>query len=165
MGSNFFNISLNRKTVNSIQAKMNNTPTLVFGMFSIVMLFAVTSTSYSFAEPQTTVPLNDELNLEKAIITMSVPTDNVLPWGAVWGTIDNPAQGYPVIIQFFNEENGDDPIHVAQVEVKGDDTYEYKFRVRNVDLKTGKATNIFEGDYTVKIFKVVNSPYKELDAI
>jgi len=70
-----------------------------------------------------------------------------------------------VIIQFFNEENGDDPIHVAQAEVNGDNTYEYKFRVRNVNLETGEATNIFEGDYTVKIFKVVNSPQKELDTI
>ena len=66
--------------------------------------------------------------------------------------IDNPAERYPVIIQFFK---GDDRVHVAQVDVKGDDTYEYKFRVRNV--VDGKVTNIFEGDYTVKIFKVVES--------
>jgi hypothetical protein len=165
MYSNFFKISPNQKTVNFPRAKTNDAFTLVFGMFSIVMLFAVASTSYSFAESQTTVQLNDELNLEETVITMSIPADNVLPWGAVWGTVDDPAQGYPVIIQFFNEENGADPIHVAQVGVKGDDTYEYKFRVRNVDPKTGEATNIFEGDYTVKIFKVVNSPHKELGTI
>lgn len=92
MCSNFFNIFLNRKTVNSMQAKTNDTSTLVFGMFSIVMLFVV-STPYSLAESQATVPLNDELNLEKTVIVMSVPADNVLPWGAVRGTIDNPAQG------------------------------------------------------------------------
>lgn len=163
MINNFFKTYLNQKTMNTTQAKTNNT--LVFGMFSIVMLFAVASMSYSFAESQTTSPLDDELSLEKITTTMSVPTDNVLPWGAVKGTINDPAQGYPVIIQFFNEENGDEPIHVAQVDVKGDDTYEYKFRVRNVDLETGEATNIFEGDYTVKIFKVVNFSHKELDTI
>ena len=125
-------------------------------MFSVVMLF-VTSVSYSFAETQTTVQLDEKVSLQKTTTMMSVPSDNTLPWGTVRGTIDDPAQGYPVIIQFFDEESGDEPMHVAQVDVKGDDTYEYKFRIRDVDLQTGKATAIFEGDYTVKIFKVVNS--------
>ena len=143
----------------------NNISTPIIGMFSIVILFAVASMSYSFAESQTTSPLDDDLSLVKTTTIMSVPTDNVLPWGAVKGTIDDPAQGYPVIIQFFSEDNGDEPVHIAQVDVKGDDTYEYKFRVRTVNLETGEATNIFEGDYTVKIFKVVNSSHKELDTI
>ena len=83
---------------------------------------------------------------------MTVPEDNVLPWGSVSGTIDNPAERYPVIIQFFK---GEDPVHVAQVDVKGDASYEYKFRVRNI--VDGEAIDIFEGDYTVKIFKVVKN--------
>jgi len=165
MNSNSFKTSLNRKTMNTIQPKTNNTPLLVFGMFSIVMLFTIASLSYSFAESQTTNQLNDEFSLVTTVTIMNIPKDNVLPWGAVQGTIDDPAQGYPVIIQFFNEENGDEPIHVAQAGVKSDNTYEYKFRVRNVNLETGEATNIFEGDYTVKIFKVVNSPQKEQDTI
>jgi len=165
MNSNFFKISLNQKIVNFTPAKTNSIFSLVFGMFSIVMLLAVAGASYSFAETQTPIQLNDELNLEKTTTIMSIPKDNVLPWGAVKGTINDSAQGYPVIIQFFNEENGDEPVHVAQVDVKGDDTYEYKFRVRSVDLETGDVTNIFEGDYTVKIFKVVNSPHTELDTI
>ena len=127
---------------------------LVFGL-SVVMIFA-TLMPYSLAESQTTT-LDDNVSLEKTTAIMSVPKDNIMPWGAVKGTIDDPAQGYPVIIQFFNEKNGDDPVHVAQVDVKGDDTYEYKFRVRDVNLETGEVTNIFEGDYTVKIFKVVNT--------
>lgn len=125
-------------------------------MFSIVMLFA-TSTSDSFAETQTTVSLDEKVSLQKTTTMMSVPLDNTFPWGTVRGTIDDPAQGYPVIIQFFNEKNDDEPMHVAQVDVKGDDTYEYKFRMRDVDLQSGQVTTIFEGDYTVKIFKVVNS--------
>jgi len=126
-------------------------------MFSVVMLFA-TLTSDSFAETQTTVPLDEEVSLQKTTTMMSVPLDNTFPWGTVRGTIDDPAQGYPVIIQFFNEESGDEPMHVEQVDVKGDDTYEYKFRMRDVDLQSGQVTTIFEGDYAVKIFKVVNSP-------
>ena len=140
---------------NSTKTKQRNT-VLVFGLFSVAMLF-VTSMPYSSAETQTSIPLNDEVTLEKITTVTSVPKDNTLPWGAVRGTIDDPAQGYPVIIQFFNEENGNEPVHVAQVDVKGDDTYEYKFRVRSVNLDTGEVANIFEGDYTVKIFKVVNS--------
>jgi len=165
MNGNFIKTPLKRKTLKAIQPKTNSTSLLVFGIFSIVMLFTIASTSYSFAESQTTTQITDEYSLEKTVTIMSVPDDNVLPWGTVMGTINDPAQGYPVIIQFFNEENGDDPIHIAQVDVKGDDTYEYKFRVRDVNLETGEATNIFEGDYTVKIFKVVNSPHKELDTI
>ena len=138
------------------QQSIQHQATLVTGIFSVVMFFAL-STSYSFAETTDTIPLEDEFLLEKTTTTLNVLKDNTLPWATVKGTIDDPAQGYPVIIQFFDESNLDEPIHVAQVDVKGDDTYEYKFRVRNVDLDTGIATNIFEGNYTVKIFKVVNS--------
>lgn len=153
------------QTKNSLQSKTNHTPFLVFGIFSIVMLFTIASTSSSFADSQTTSQLTDEFSLEKTVVVMSVPDDNVLPWGTVKGTVDNPASGYPVIIQFFNEENGEDPIHIAQVDVNADDTYEYKFRVRDMNLETGEAKNIFEGDYNVKIFKVVNSPQTDLDTI
>lgn len=129
-------------------------PILVF--FSLAMLFTLANISESFADSQST-PLNDQFSLEKTVVTMNVPRNNVFPWGSVMGTINDPAQGYPVIIQFFNQENGDGPIHVAQVEVGADNTYEYKFRVRDVNLDTGEVKNIFEGEYTVKIFKVVNS--------
>ncbi len=141
--------------INSIPLKQNK-GLIALGIFSVVMLLA-TSTSYSFAETQTTVQLDEEVSLQKITTMMSIPLDNTLPWGTVRGTIDDPAQGYPVIIQFFNQESDDEPMHVAQVDVKGDDTYEYKFRMRDVDLQSGQVTTIFEGDYTVKIFKVINS--------
>lgn len=130
----------------------------------ILLAFSVLSVSLStsFAESQTVTSLYDETSIEKTVSVMSVPKDNMLPWGTVRGTIDDPAQGYPVIIQFFK---GEDPVHVAQVDVKGDGSYEYKFRVRDVNLETGKVTNIFEGNYLVKIFKVVNSPQNNLDTI
>lgn len=130
----------------------------------ILLAFSVLSVSLStsFAESQTVTSLYDDTSIEKTVSVMSVPKDNTLPWGTVRGTIDDPAQGYPVIIQFFK---GEDPVHVAQVDVKGDGSYEYKFRVRDVNLETGKVTNIFEGNYLVKIFKVVNSPQNNLDTI
>lgn len=111
---------------------------------------------HAFAEPSktTVTPLNDEVSLEKTVIPMSVPEENTLPWGVIKGKVDDPAQGYPVIIQFFKSIE-DDPIHVAQVSLKGDNSFEYRFRVLSID--EGKVTHFFEGDYYVKIFKVINT--------
>lgn len=102
----------------------------------------------------TITPINDEISLQKIVTTMTVPEDNTLPWGTVRGGPSSYVERYPVIIQFFK---GDEPVHVAQVDVKGDGSYEYKFRVRNVDNTTGEIVNIFEGQYTVKIFKVIHN--------
>ena len=59
---------------------------------------------------------------------------------------------YPVIIQIYQ---GGDPVHFAQVDVKGDGSYEYKFRVQSLDSSTGEVVKIFDGDYTVNIFRVI----------
>ena len=72
--------------------------------------------------------------------------------GYSYGAASDVAERYPVIIQFYK---GDDAVHVAQIDTKGDGSYEYKFRVRNLDQQTGQFTDIFEGQYTVKIFKVI----------
>jgi len=100
----------------------------------------------------TVTPIDEKISLEETITTMNVPKDNKLPWGSVRGEADDVAERYPVIIQFYK---GEDPVHFAQVNVKGDGSYEYKFRVRNVDSETGEAINIFQGQYTVKIYKVI----------
>jgi len=131
--------------------------TVIIGLF-VIGLFSSIPTSFSQSSEETTVtPINEKVSLETTIAIMSVPTDNTFPWGSVHGMISDPAKRYPVIIQFFKEN---EPIHIAQVDVKGDDSYEYKFRVRNVD--NGKVTNIFEGDYEVRIFKVINNPKNDL---
>ena len=100
----------------------------------------------------TVTPINEEVSMKKTITTMSIPQDNKLPWGAVKGAASDYVERYPVIIQFYK---GEDPVHFTQVDVKGDGSYEYKFRVRNLDSNTGEFVNIFEGDYTVKIFRVI----------
>ena len=97
-------------------------------------------------------PINEKISLEKTTTTMSVPQENKLPWGIVRGEGSEYVEKYPVIIQFYK---GEDPIHFAQVDVKGDGSYEYKFRVRNMDTNTGEFVNIFEGNYTVKIYRVI----------
>lgn len=106
------------------------------------------------AEPNqvTVTPINEKISLEKTITTMNVPQDNKLPWGTVRGHASDVAERYPVIIQFYK---GEDPVHFAQVDTRGDGSYEYKFRVRSLDSNSGKFVNIFEGDYTVKIYKVI----------
>jgi hypothetical protein len=100
----------------------------------------------------TVTPINAEVSLEKTTTTMSVPQENTLPWGSIRGEASDVAERYPIIIQFYQ---GEDPVHFAQVDAKGDGSYEYKFRVRNLDLETGETINIFEGEYTVKIYKVI----------
>jgi hypothetical protein len=100
----------------------------------------------------TVTPINEEISLQKTVTTMSIPQDNKLPWGAVKGAASDYVERYPVIIQFYK---GEDPVHFTQVDVKGDGSYEYKFRVRSLDSNTGEFVNIFEGDYTVKIFRVI----------
>ena len=102
----------------------------------------------------TVTPINEKISLQSTVTTMNVPENNMLPWGSVRGSASDYVEKYPVIIQFYK---GEDPVHVAQVDVKGDGSYEYQFRVRNVDLNTGEAINIFQGDYTVKIFKVIHN--------
>ena len=98
----------------------------------------------------TVTPINEKISLEKTITTMNVPENNKLPWGTVIGDASDVVERYPVIIQFYK---GEDPVHFAQVDTKGDGSYEYKFRVLNSD--NGVTTKIFDGDYRVKIFKVI----------
>ena len=100
----------------------------------------------------TVTPINEEISLKKTVTTMNVPADNMLPWGFVKGAPSEYVERYPVIIQFFSD---DEPVHFAQVGVKGDGSFEYKFRVGNLDSNTGEFVNIFEGEYTVKIFRVI----------
>jgi hypothetical protein len=100
-------------------------------------------------------PINDELSIKKTIIPMNIPESNEFPWGSVRGQASEIAERYPIIIQIFK---GDDPVHFAQVDPKGDGSFEYKFRIRNTDVNTGEAINIFQGEYTVNIFRVVPNP-------
>jgi hypothetical protein len=97
-------------------------------------------------------PINEKISLETTITTLTVPEKNTLPWGTVYGAASDVAERYPVIIQFYKES---EPVHIAQVDTKGDGSFEYKFRVRNLDHNTGEFTDVFHGEYTVKIFKVI----------
>jgi hypothetical protein len=118
----------------------------------------------AFAEPSQTTSsrLDDNTSLEKTVTIMNIPENNTLPWGTVNGKINDPTQGHPVIIQFFKSLE-EDPIHVAQVTLKGDDSFEYRFRLLSID--EGKVTHFFEGDYYVKIFKVINTPRGDLGSV
>ena len=96
------------------------------------------------------IATNDGFQLVEIQVTLHVPSDNVLPWGTVYGTIKDHADNYPVIIQIY--KNGD-PVHFAQTDVNDDGSYEYKFRIKSVD--NDRVINVFEGDYDVKIFQTV----------
>ncbi|MFM8658365.1 MAG: hypothetical protein ACKOCQ_00265 [Candidatus Nitrosotenuis sp.] len=118
------------------------------------LAFALVLATAGSAFAETTItPINSSIGIEKTTVPFSAPKNNKLPWGFVEGKVANPVEGNPVIIQIF--KNGD-PVHFAQTDVKKDGSYEYKFRVR--DVSDGKVTKVFDGDYTVKIFKVVYLP-------
>ena len=120
------------------------------GIFAgLFVLVAMIGMSPSFAESNTSVlSTNDGVQLTKTVVSMSISPDNTMPWGFIEGTVDNHAEGYPVIVQIYQN---DEPIHFAQTDVNEDGTYEYKFRVRNID--GDNVVNVYEGDYEVKIFK------------
>jgi hypothetical protein len=124
----------------------------VIASFAMIAVFSAMSTSFAeTVDIQTTItPIDSSTGLEKTIVPFHAPRENKLPWGFVEGKIANPVEGYPVIIQIY--KNGE-AVHFAQTDVKKDGSYEYKFRVR--DVTNDVVTKIFDGDYTVKIFKVV----------
>ena len=124
----------------------------------MIFSFAPASLSTPHEEKTSTIPLTEEVSLEKTIAIMSIPEDNTMPWGFVRGEITDHVSHYPVILQFFKNE---DMVHIAQVDVNGDGTFEYKFRVRYND-EAGIPVDVFEGDYTVKIFKVVKSDFDQI---
>ena len=134
-----------------------NTKMSLLAMTSIIALLAIMIVPNSaVAETNqneiSVSPINEKISLETTITTLTVPENNTLPWGTVYGSASDVAERYPVIIQFYK---GDEPVHIAQIDTKGDGSYEYKFRVRNLDTQTGQFTDIFQGEYTVKIFKVI----------
>lgn len=119
----------------------------------MAILIAVSMVSVAQAQDVTTehIPLEGSLYVEKTTILMHVSSDNPFPWGHVKGVVQNPAEGYDVVIQMH--QNGV-PVHLAQVSVQADGSFEYRFRA--LDVTDGEVTRIFEGDYTVTIFKVVH---------
>ena len=117
-----------------------------------IMVIPSTAVAETNQNDISVTPINEKVSLETTITTLTVPENNTLPWGTVYGVASDVAERYPVIIQFYKEGES---VHIAQIDTKGDGSYEYKFRVRNIDHNTGEFTNIFHGEYTVKIFKVI----------
>ena len=122
------------------------------GIFAgLFVLVAMIGMSPSFADSSTTVlSTNDGIQLTKTVVSMSISPDNTLPWGFIEGTVEHHAEGYPVIVQIYQDG---EPVHFAQTDVNEDGTYEYKFRARNID--GDNVVNVYEGDYEVKIFKSI----------
>ncbi len=141
---------------------MNKTNILFASAFAAILLVTLVPT-ISFADEQisetTTIPLDATTAIEKTTIQMNVPEDNTLPWAFVEGKVANHVPNYPVIIQIYDNDdqqvsgNNVGAVHFAQTQLNSDGEYEYKFRV--TDSRDNTLVKIFEGDYTVKIFKVV----------
>ena len=157
---------ISASTIQEIGKTKSTKSLMTLGLFGMLLSMSIFLTDMSaFAETsQTTVlKLDDETSLQKTVTIMSIPENNTMPWGTVKGKVHDPVQGYPVIIQFFKSLEEKVPIHVAQVNLKGDGSFDYQFRVLSVD--EGNITHFFEGDYYVKIFKVISTPTDNLDSI
>lgn len=141
----------------------------VLFLYSVVVvalsILFTSTTDYSFAHPHSgqimvndhthnsqskIIPLGEMIGLEKSTLQFHAPENNSLPWGFIEGKIANHVEGYPVIIQIFKDG---DAVHFAQTGVDQNGVYEYKFRV--MSSHNSETTKIFDGDYTVKLFKVV----------
>ncbi|TLX83998.1 MAG: hypothetical protein E6K98_03700 [Thaumarchaeota archaeon] len=120
-----------------------------FALFMLVLPSLTLPASEGVQWDQNLVP-EENVVLQKNIVYMHIPADNKLPFACVWGAVQNAAPGYPVIIQIYKDGK---PVYFVQTDLKSDGSYEHYFRVRNVD--GDKVINIFQGDYTVEIFKAV----------
>ncbi|WP_428326276.1 hypothetical protein [Nitrosopumilus sp.] len=138
---------------------------ILFSSIFVMVIFLSLSVDSAFAHPHSgqimvndhthvsqieIIPFNGMMGLEKSTLVFHASEDNDLPWGFVEGKIANHVEGYPVIIQIFQNNNA---VHFAQTTVNEDGTYEYKFRV--LHSENGDTKKIFDGDYSVNIFKVV----------
>ncbi len=124
-------------------------------LIAVIAIGSLISTLTSFADAQKSdtqiIPIDGTIGIEKTILSWYASHDNTLPWGFVEGKITNHVSEYPVIIQIYNDKG--EAIHFAQTNVEEDGSYEYRFRVLSMD--NDEMIKIFEGDYTVNIFKVV----------
>lgn len=135
----------------------------LFGSSLAAILLITLIPSISFADEQisetTIIPLDTTTAIEKTTIQMNIPQGNTLSWGFVEGKVANHVPDHPVIIQIYDNDdtqisgNNIGAVHFAQTQLGPNGEYEYKFRV--ADYQNDELVNIFAGDYTVKIFKVV----------
>jgi hypothetical protein len=134
---------------------MNKIFRTLFLLTSAVLIGSLMSTSMSYASNEQSnteiIPIDGSIGIEKTVISLYASSENVLPWGFVEGKINNHVSDYPVIIQIYDDDG--EAIHFAQTNVEKDGSYEYRFRVMSID--NGEIIKIFEGDYTVNIFKVI----------
>ena len=134
---------------------MNKNFRRLFLVTAVVLIGSLMSTSMSLASDEQSnteiIPIDGSIGIEKTVVSLHASSDNILPWGYVEGKINNHVSDYPVIIQIYDDDG--EAIHFAQTSVEQDGSYEYRFRVLSVD--DGEIIKIFEGDYTVNIFKVI----------
>jgi len=119
----------------------------------MIAILMVPSFGLPFSHAMVSTPnyvSDSDVLMKKSVISMYIPSNPSLPFGCVWGTVQNAAPGYPVDIEIYKN---DKPVYFAQANVTSDGSYEKYFRVANT--VNGHETNIFEGQYTVEIFKYI----------
>lgn len=106
--------------------------------------------------PQTSLnEIDENISLKTTTIILNIPENNKKPWAFLSGKVIDAAPGHPVIIQFFKSLD-DTPVHIAQIDLNADDSFNYRFRILSID--DGIVTHFFSGDYYIKVFKTVITP-------
>lgn len=148
------------KTQNKLLGGDNNKSllSLTFVLAAIIMVPSLFGLAIAETQTDDLTPIGTNMAIEKSTVSLYIPENNSLPWAFIEGKVNNPVADYPIIIQIYDDDdqvlgNSIGGIHFAQTDVSENGTYEYKFRIS--DVSDGSAVNLFEGHYTVKIFKVV----------
>ena len=116
-------------------------------MMSMAVLLGCMSVMSAYAHPHhgSTVAIDNEIALETVTVPMIILKDSP-KWVTISGTVSDPVDWYPVIIQVYKD---DEPIHFAQTDLFGDDSYKYKFRIGGSD--DSMMSGLFEGEYEVRV--------------
>ena len=123
---------------------------MVLSAMAVLVLFLGLVLPASHAQVPTNLVPESSVVMKKVVVDMNIPPIPKLPFGCVWGSVQNAAPGYPVEIEIYKNNK---PVYFAQANVTSDGSYQHYFRVANT--VNGHENNIFEGSYTVEIFKYV----------
>lgn len=131
--------------------------TLAIALLAIAMASVSAAQFQADAHPHTGsttyITMGEGIVLEKTQLEMNIPAQDAMPWAVIEGTVTNPVEEHPVIVQIRQSDG--EPARFAQVDIAGDGSFEYRFRVFSMD--DGEIVRAFEGDYNVTIYKLVYS--------
>ena len=75
----------------------------ITSIIALLSIMIIPNTASAVTNEITVTPINEKVSLETTITTLSVPENNTLPWGTVYGSASDIAERYPVIFSSIKE--------------------------------------------------------------